>query len=181
MDDKDQNLLSKVTFVKDYRDRNGRKACVKRRGEETEAELRERDTESPKVVICDIAFELGGIDKREHSAQHSNPVPKRLRCDQFDNRLSENMFPMSALLLHEYTHYVALLSPWPLPKGTRDYCYGPYKVQRLRKSKARFNADGYAWYATEVFLTLKCQKPFRLAPDEELDSDNSDYDSNSVF
>lgn len=159
MDDEDHRLLSKLRITKDYADSSGRKECITsdesgRPGDShgTEAALRRRKTESPIMILCPVAFTRGSIGNGERPpprTQHSGA--NELRCDRFDDYLSEKMMPLGALLLHEYTHWPALLSPVPMPRPNDDYVYGAYQVQRLRKDRAKYNADSYMWYHIEVY------------------------------
>lgn len=64
------------------------------------------------------------------------------------------------VLLHEYTHFNNLMSPVMMPalseKATIDEATGAYKVRRLTRHQATWNADSYAWLAQEIWWTQTC-------------------------
>lgn len=155
------DLLGKITISTDYKDSDGDFAC----DGETMAELRDWNTDKPKLVVCAKAgFGHGGIGKGY------NGVPT-VKCGDFDPRLSWKMETLGSVLLHEYTHYLKLVVP-PLSKETDDDAYGVKGSRDLDKSKATNNADSYSWFATEVLWTVICQKDYQDPIDEDDDDPN---------
>ena len=144
------DLLSSITITPDYPDDNGDLSC----DGETMAELRDWNTDSPKIVVCDPAgFGHGGIGKGYGTVT-------AVGCDSFDPRVSWKMETLGSILLHEYTHWPKLVAP-PLSKETDDDAYGPYGVRQLDKNDATNNADSYSWFATENLWTIICQTDYQ--------------------
>lgn len=119
------------------------------------AELRDWDTDNPTIVLCDpAAFGHGGIGK----GYGNGSVPAG-ECGFFDPRVSWKMETLGSILLHEYTHWLKLVSP-PLSKETDDIAYGPTGVRAMDKSQATNNADSYSWFATETLWTVLCSTQY---------------------
>jgi hypothetical protein len=118
------------------------------------AELRDWDTDNPKLVVCARAgFGHGGIAKGYSGV-------KEVECGGLDPRISWKMETLGSILLHEYTHFLKLVSP-PLAKETDDVAYTPSRTRALDKTKATNNADSYSWFATENLWTLLCHTQYQ--------------------
>lgn len=85
--------LGGLKIVPDYEDEDGELAC----DGATMAELREWDTDNPKLVMCDAGFGHGGI------AKEYDGVPS-IDCEYMGERVSWKMDTMGSILLHEYTY-----------------------------------------------------------------------------
>jgi len=120
------------------------------------AELRDYKTAYPKMILCDAASTHGGIGK----SYGTIPVPPfgvpAVGCNKFDKEVSWKMDTLGATILHEYTHYMALMAPHPLLKETADVAYGPHGVQHMQKKHALYIGDSYNWFATENLWTNLC-------------------------
>ena len=137
--------------MKDYvNDEDGETSCI----ENTEAELREFETDKPKLVVCPLGLKLGAIGKGWDGAP-------AVTCDTWFPRISRKMNTIGFVLLHEYTHWETLMSPVMLPafqkKATLDEAIGPWKVRQLTRHQATWNADSYAWLAQEIWWTRTCR------------------------
>ncbi|KAJ5205279.1 hypothetical protein N7491_004098 [Penicillium cf. griseofulvum] len=153
------DILGKISIVTDYEDADGEYAC----DGSTMAELRDWDSDNPKIVICKKAgFGHGGI------AKGYDGVPKVV-CENFDPRMSWKMETLGSILLHEYTHYTNLVAP-PLDKETDDLAYGVSGVRAYDKSLATNNADSYSWFAVEVLWSVICSEEY----EDPTDADNDD-------
>jgi hypothetical protein len=111
------------------------------------AELLRWDTENPELVIEDDAFVYPNRDEAEG-------------CDFWEDGMTEDMYLLGSILLHEYTHWDWLLNP--IHHGQvvdQDNGYGWKGARALDKSLALYNADSYAWYATEVLWASLCNVP----------------------
>jgi len=127
-------LLGQITISPDFPDADGDLTCD---DPETMAELRDWNTDNPTIVLCNpAALGHGGIGKSYGS------VPA-VQCDALDPRVSWKMETLGSILLHEYTHWLRLVTP-PLSKETDDIAYGPSGVRALDKSQATDNADSYS-------------------------------------
>lgn len=137
--------------MKDYvNDEDGEMSCI----ENTEAELREFDTDKPKLVVCPLGLKLGATGKGWEGAP-------AVTCETWFPRISRKMNTIGFVLLHEYTHWETLMSPVMLPafqeKATLDEAIGPWKVRQLTRHQATWNADSYAWLAQEIWWTQTCR------------------------
>ncbi|KAM0719339.1 hypothetical protein Q7P37_005244 [Cladosporium fusiforme] len=150
--EKGSPLLSKMTIVDDFLDDLKLMGC----SPDTQAEMRDEGTDHPSLIVCPPAFKFGGI------AQGFPGVPK-VSCGNFDKYVSDKMETLGSILLHEYTHFVQLVSP-VLSQGTVDYEYTPEAVQKLDGKQARVNADSYSWYATEVMWSTICKTQYESPP-----------------
>jgi hypothetical protein len=135
--------LGNISIVVDSRDAWGHLAC----DGSVMAEIRDWDTDNPKLVVCaKCGFGHGGIAKGYSGV-------KEVECGQLDSRVSWKMDTLGSILLHEYTHFLMLVSP-PLDKEAEDESYGPTGVRALNKAKATNNADSYSWFANELLWTM---------------------------
>jgi predicted SprT family Zn-dependent metalloprotease len=80
-------------------------------------------------------------------------------CGMLHEQVSYKMDVLGKTLLHELTHFKALVSPSLKDKG-RDYIYEPEEVRALDKDLAVHNADSYAWFAVETYWTTVCKRSF---------------------
>jgi hypothetical protein len=105
--------------VKDFKDDNdGEMSCI----ENTQAELRDSETDNPKLVVCPLALKMGAIGKGWSDAP-------AVTCGNLYPRISRKMDTIGFVLLHEYTHWETLMSPVMLPafneKAALDEALGP--------------------------------------------------------
>lgn len=129
------------------------------------AELRGEDTDNLTLIVFDTALKKGGINKGYGSSLLFD-VPA-VRCDNIGERVSWRMDTLGATLLHEYTHWHALMNP-PLDEGTQDFFrdrdgfsgYGAVNTRDIDRYDALLNADSYDWCATEMLWTTICGKDF---------------------
>lgn len=148
--------MKNVEFVADYpRKGDGRLTCP------TDlAELRDYDTDKPKVILCPDVFHYGSIKGRNWPGDSWPGVPP-VSCDTVYPRVSYKMLTLGHILLHEYTHWDSLISsatqtPFGI-NSIEDIRYGPYKVRYISEPEALENADSYAWLATEMFWRRECE------------------------
>lgn len=85
--------LGGLSVVKDYPDDDGELAC----DGETMAELRDWETDNPKLVLCDAGLGHGGIGKGYDGA----PAP--VTCEFIGDRVNWRMDTIGSIFLHEYT------------------------------------------------------------------------------
>lgn len=147
-------LLKDITIRPDFPDpKTGALSCS---DPDVEAEIRELTSDNPSIVLCDpAAFGHGSIGK----GYTDGNIPA-VTCDTLDPRVSWKMDTLGAVLLHEYTHWLKLMTSvngGPLPMETDDHEYGVYDCRfELDFSQATDNADSYNWYASEVLWTVLC-------------------------
>ncbi|KAJ5898891.1 hypothetical protein N7495_003635 [Penicillium taxi] len=106
--------------------------------------------ENNALILCKEALLYG----------YTNDGKTPLSCDTIGNTLDHTKSTLGGALLHEWTHWEALVVP-PLSGQVEDIQYGPWQVQNLlSKDKAPYNADSYHWFGNEVFWTVKCGHEF---------------------
>ena len=130
------------------------------------AYLSNRNSKWPILGVCPLAFEHAPI-----SDLVKDQVAEDRTCAYFGDYVSTKMDNLATTFLHEYIHFTALVSP-PLIFGIPGHAQsgtGPYKAQHINKWTALFNPESYAWYATEVFWTIYCEKQFLPPPSEDYD------------
>lgn len=87
-------LLGDITVVKDYiNDEDGQMSCI----ENNEAELREFESDKPKLVVCPLGLKFGAIGKGWEGAP-------AITCETWCPHISRKMNTISFVLLHECTH-----------------------------------------------------------------------------
>ncbi|KAJ5885169.1 hypothetical protein N7495_009679 [Penicillium taxi] len=124
--------------------------------EEDDALVINGEGATPRLVIFPEAFKKGGIDKPYSGVS-------AVTCNSIGAAVSENMETLASVILHEYMHYKALVVP-PLRSSPMDLenGYGPYNTRFvLPKNQAIHNADSFAWYALELYWTMKCGRYFQ--------------------
>ncbi|KAJ2997955.1 hypothetical protein NUW58_g482 [Xylaria curta] len=70
------------------------------------------------------------------------------------------MYLVGSILLHEYMHWDWFLGS--LHNGEiidQENGYGWENARDLDKTLAKYNADSYGWYATELFWAISCGAP----------------------
>ncbi|ETS79551.1 hypothetical protein PFICI_09404 [Pestalotiopsis fici W106-1] len=139
------SMLGNIEIVKDYQDVNGDYNC----DDGTMALLVDWSTDNPHLILCDLAFTHGGIDKGYDNVQ-------KIDCDWVDDRVTWKI------------HFEKLVVP-PLDLDVTDEedGYGPVNTRKLDKDKALYNADSYAWYATEAFWTKHCDNDYGEPEDDD--------------
>ncbi|KAL8740394.1 MAG: hypothetical protein Q9190_006902 [Brigantiaea leucoxantha] len=118
------------------------------------------DTNSPVTVVCDDAWVFPDRDDQ--------------RCDTLGDRLTDDFAILGHLVLHEYTHWDWFLQD--ITQGEIVDDHGDQEVSGyglenayfdLDKQYAVFNADSYAWYATEVLWSVLCSKSYAAPSDDD--------------
>ena len=109
-----------------------------------------------ELIVCPIGLGEGGIEKGYGSG--SSRI-HQVDCNTIGSLISDDMETLGSVFIHEFTHWESLISP-PLKSITDDHGYGTYDAFTLDKSKSLSNADNYAWFANEVFWTVKCKHSF---------------------
>ncbi|KAL8826336.1 MAG: hypothetical protein Q9170_007440 [Blastenia crenularia] len=126
------------------------------------------DTNGPVTVVYEDAWVVPNRDD--------------LQCDDLGNALSMDFVTLGHLVLHEYTHWNWFLKD--IIHGEVVDVHGveeangyglKHAYQELDKKYAVYNADSYAWYATEVLWSTRCKKQYAAPGD-----DGSDPDSRKV-
>lgn len=155
-DGQGHSLLGDIKFVADFfkedEDDPGL-TC----DDDSQSELRDYETNNPRLIVCPNTFERGAIGR-------SWPGAPGVICNTCYPRISYRMETLGHALLHEYTHWNKLMSPVTqvpfLIRAATDQIngYGPWKVRQLSGRVARKNADSYAWLATEVWFTRSCAR-----------------------
>ncbi|KAJ5592055.1 uncharacterized protein N7459_002424 [Penicillium hispanicum] len=154
-------MLSKITVIPPADGSQDEEDCS---DEEVVTILRGLRTSRPKLIICLEKFDVGGIDKGYTG------VPA-VTCSTIGDKVSTKMNTMGRRFLHEYTHWEHLVVP-PLFTATHDWANGPYAAQNdISKAEALYNADSYAYFASQVFWTVHCGHEFD-PPTEDSDAGN---------
>ncbi|KAI9880630.1 MAG: hypothetical protein M1830_001981 [Pleopsidium flavum] len=116
-------------------------------GGRTLAYMGDHNTDDPFIVVCDILFKHKGLFDT--------------KCEDLGDNVSYKMLTIAGTLLHEYTHWNKLAQDIvggeviDQPNG-----YGPVNTRTLDKSLALKNADNYAYFASEVFWSVICEKSY---------------------
>ncbi|KAL8671364.1 MAG: hypothetical protein Q9168_004146 [Polycauliona sp. 1 TL-2023] len=155
------NELGKVTFqgVDTPNNDDDDAGCAK---EGTRMYTEYYDTNGPVVVVCEDAWVFPDRDDQ--------------KCDDLGDTLSDDFAILGHLVLHEYTHWDWLLKDiigGEIVDTHRDKQASGYGLENayhdLDKKYAVFNADSYAWYATEVLWTVLCSKEYKAPGDDDSD------------
>ncbi|KAF2420944.1 hypothetical protein EJ08DRAFT_738444 [Tothia fuscella] len=93
--------------------------------------------ENGEFHICQF-----GLDK---------PTNSEIKCGDLDESCSAKMRSLSMTLLHEMTKG---------SEGIGDDAGGAYDCFKLKEDEKDLNAQNYAWFAGEAFLTNACSKTF---------------------
>ncbi|KAL8659749.1 MAG: hypothetical protein Q9202_006964 [Teloschistes flavicans] len=160
-------------------------ACQAYKGSLPEAYSIYPDTDSPKIVLCPVAFHKKAFTILNGVPGNPETLPEYYnRCQEVaglnGGRVSYRMTTLGAILLHEYMHLDFLLEniygkPIVDEVGSQGHAlYGPNAVYDSPDIKllARTNADSYTFYALNVFWDEICQYEFS-APG---DGDSNDPD-----
>lgn len=165
-------LLNQLTIIPDTPNVDGDYACD---DASTMAATRGWSLDTPVIIFCDQSgLGHGGIGKGYDTA---DPPVDAVVCEDFDPRVSWKMTTAGSILLHEYTHFQALVTSnngGPLQGSTGDDAWGAFDCRNLDKSMATTNADSYAWFATEVLWTVICQTDYQDPNDQDDDDPNCD-------
>jgi len=94
-----------------------------------------------RIILCPLFFKRGTIEGGEGREW---PGVDTLRCSNLGDRVTDRMKTVGHNLLHEYTHIDDIVQP-PLDQHAGNDAYGFYD-----KRTARFNADSYTVFATEL-------------------------------
>lgn len=109
----------------------------------------DKDPEFPPLILSEDAFVYPNINEIDKS-----------HCDVWaDEGMTLDMYPLGSILLHEYVPWDWFLQS--IHHGEvedQDQGYGWEGVRKLDKNKALYNADSYAWYATELFWSIICDR-----------------------
>lgn len=159
-------LLGDIEVVRDFKDKkDGEFSCIG----DTQAELRDYESDTPKLVVCPHGLTLGAIGKDLGGIA-------AVTCETWWPRISSVMDTVGTVLLHEYTHWDTLMTPVMLPafgeKAALDEARGPWAVRRLSRSEATWNADSYAWLAQEIWWTHTCRGNHKGPIEEPEEKDN---------
>ncbi|KAJ5579967.1 uncharacterized protein N7459_005952 [Penicillium hispanicum] len=147
-------LLGEGFIRPDYPDSQGNYNCLPEDDAETTTY---EGHDAASIVICDRGFRNGGIDK---SYGTGNSRVEAVTCDSLDTRVSDAMVTLGSILIHEYSHWTALVSP-PLKEGTDDHTHATaYDTFVGDKALALDNAESFHWFANQVFWTVKCGRAF---------------------
>lgn len=103
---------------------------------------------NPPLILSEDAFVYPNRDEA-------------LGCEAWDDEgMTLDMYLLGSILLHEYVHWDWFLDDihhGEIIDQVRGY--GWEDARDLDKSKALYNADSYAWYATELFWSVPCDRP----------------------
>ncbi|KAJ4420470.1 hypothetical protein N0V82_004347 [Gnomoniopsis sp. IMI 355080] len=129
--------------------------------------------DDPFIVTCPSLFNKKAVT--ELKGTEAGDDTHYVLCDDLlsggdftgTGAVSYKMNSLGMTLLHEYTHYDAMLQDifgGPIidqeDANGEPIGYGPVQVRALDKALAPFNADSYAYYASEVLWTVLCQHDF---------------------
>jgi len=109
--------------------------------------LDDETTPNPTMILTDDAFVYPNRDEAEG-------------CDAWKDGMTQDMYLLGSMLLHEYTHWDWFLTS--ITNGEvedQEDGYGWEAARALDKSLAIYNADSYAWYATELLWATLCNVP----------------------
>ena len=130
--------------------------------------MNQLNSTSPTLFVCPQFFRYTLISDLVNDQE-----TKDIICTYLGDYTSMRMDSVATIILHEYIHFKALVSP-PLTYGVHGNLQkrpGPYKAQHITKRTARYNPESYAWYATEVFWTIHCGTFFLSPPSDDYDQD----------
>lgn len=127
------------------------------------------DTDSPYIVLCPNAFKkkaVTALNGADNPADNPADAAWYISCEELaaNGHVSYLMNSLGATLLHEYTHYDALVQSifgaeiidQENPDG-----YGPVNVyNNLPKALSPFNADSYMYYALASLAATSLTKDF---------------------
>ncbi|KAL8950524.1 MAG: hypothetical protein Q9222_003447 [Ikaeria aurantiellina] len=153
--------LGQITFQGVDTPNNGDDAGCDKEGTKMYTEY--YDTDAPVVVVCEDAWLFPDRDDQ--------------KCDDLGGKLTDDFPILGHLVLHEYTHWLWFLQE--IIGGEVVDEHGEEKASGyglenayhdLDKKYALFNADSYAWYATEVLWSVLCGKDYEPPGDDDSDS-----------
>ncbi|KAF1352619.1 hypothetical protein BDV97DRAFT_271295, partial [Delphinella strobiligena] len=128
--------------------------------------------DDPFIVTCPSLFDKKAVTSLNGADATDEPY---ITCDELlssdgstgTGAVSYKMNSLGMTLLHEYTHYDAMLETiFGAPiidqadANGEPIGYGPVQVRALDKGLAPFNADSYAYYASEVLWSVLCGADF---------------------
>ena len=122
----------------------------------TYLQLRDRDTDSPSLIVCPRGFKHGSFLGKTW------PGVSDFTCDSVGSRVSWRMLTLGHFFVQQYTYFQKIESGALKALGgtTFDLADGPIDVLNIDRYKARVNADSYAWFVTELAWTVKCERYF---------------------
>ena len=135
----------------------------------TYVQLREGDTDSPPFVICPRGF------KHRYFPSKLCPGVSDATCDIIGPRVSWQMLTLDHFFVQQYNFYQKIEEPTLRALGgtTSDLVKGVVDVLNINRYEARVNADGYAWFATELAWTMQCGRDFESPMAGDDDDPNS--------
>ena len=128
--------------------------------------------DDPFIVTCPSLFNKKAVTPLKGAESNDGHY---IACDELlsgdgntgTGAVSYKMNSLGMTLLHEYTHYDAMLETiFGAPiidqadANGEPIGYGPVQVRALDKKLAPFNADSYAYYASEVLWSIICVADF---------------------
>lgn len=122
----------------------------------TYVQLREGDIDSPSLVVCPRGF------KHESFLGKVWPGVSELICDSVGPCVSWRTLTLGHFFVQQYTHFQKIERAALNAFGgtTFDLANGPIDVLNIDRYEARVNADGYAWFVTELAWTIQCGRYF---------------------
>lgn len=118
-----------------------------------------------QLILCPRFFNFGTF---EGGKGREWPGITTRVCSNIGDRLSYLMHTLGRGLLHEYMHVNDLVWP-PLDRDVGDIVYKFYGARGLsNKGMARFNADSYALFASELTWSMLCDRDFEAPVKDDI-------------
>lgn len=118
-------------------------------------------TIDPLSALLEIWYIIGGPNRQWEGVNNR-------QCSDVGYRVSRMMDTVGVILLHEYTHFGILVQP-PMKGDMLDHAYFYYGSRQLllkEPKKAKFNADNYATFASELTWSRICKRDFEAPTDD---------------
>ena len=118
-----------------------------------------------QLILCPSFWRYGTFEGGVHR-EWPNVVTRK--CSNIAYRVSRRMETLGEVLLHEYTHIDEIVQP-PLPrpaavdpmvKDFADNFHDSRELALTDPGKAKYNADSYAKFATELTWSTRCKRDF---------------------